>query len=151
MRGPLFSGQEPGKDVAIILEEEYFSECLDFAQKNNHLSPEQLEEIREKYLIPIYRKYQEVIKVVEMEIEKTEEEGSSLSSGMVIEVLNGILKKTRKIGTFHFQEIIKLIFEYYHTKCGKEIYCQHAALSLAHFIAGLLEQSALEDELLNLK
>ena len=119
----------------LIGKTDYFKEAVDCALRTGWVKPEQKESLIRDYLRPIYREYIKVLQEVKKELNQESEPYITIDK--VIEKLNPILERTRRIGSTEPGNILREIEEYIQFAC-KETYSVYAAETLAIKIAEVL-------------
>ena len=114
---------------------EYFKEGVDYTLDMGYVQPEEKEILIKKYLRPIYREYIKVLQEVKKELNQESEPYITIDK--VIEKLNPILERTRRIGCTDPSNILREIEDYSRFACN-ETYTGYAAESLYEKVAEVL-------------
>jgi len=127
---------ESKNESKIVDESAYINACVDYALKTGWVKPEQKDLLINEYLLPIYRKYVEVIKEVKGEVAAETDAKEVIK--IVIRRLGHILDSTHRIGSTDHNNITRAIYDYRDRFCKSDTYLEYAATSLADFISELL-------------
>lgn len=122
----------------VLNEQQYYQECVDYALSTGWVKKEEKDILIEKYLKPIYQKYLEAIEEVKDEIRSDEDSGTTIEE--LIEKLNIIMERTKRIGSTDPTNITRSIGDFYRWSCRQDHYTDYAATSLGQFIAQKINQ-----------
>src|SRR3989344_4511809 len=101
----------------LIGKTDYFKEAVDCALRTGWVKPEQKESLIRDYLRPIYKEYIKVLQEVKKELNQESEPYITIDK--VIEKLNPILERTRRIGSTEPGNILREIEEYIQFACNE--------------------------------
>ncbi|MFA6253248.1 MAG: hypothetical protein WCV69_03205 [Patescibacteria group bacterium] len=132
---PEIQNEDRGK---ILDENTYYEECLTYALDIGWIQASEKDLLIEKHLKPIYQKYLNIIQEVTAELQKEKDSGTTIEK--IIEKLNYILERTKRIGSTAPDNIIRSIDDYYRFSCTNNTYAEYAAMALYQFIAQNINQ-----------
>lgn len=122
----------------ILNEDEYYKECCEYALSTGWVKKKEKDILIKEYLKPIYQKYLEIIEETKNEIKLEKDPGTTIDE--IIEKLNIILERTKRIGSTDPSNITRSIFDYYKFSCTQNTYIEYATMSLGQFIADTINQ-----------
>ncbi len=111
-------------------QEEYVKSAVDYARECGWVKEEQLPMLQERYLVPIYRKYLEIIQEVQAENPPASEFQES------VRVLNFCLEATHRIGTTDSNNILLSVAAY--RRQTRSEYADYAVTAMQEFLCPLL-------------
>lgn len=122
----------------VLNEEKYYQECIEYALDTGFIKEKQVDILRDKYLKPIFQKYLDIMREVDDEIKLEEAPGPTIEK--IIEKLNIIMERTKRIGSTDPGNITRSIKDYYDFSCKNDTYVEYAAMALYQFVADTINQ-----------
>ena len=120
----------------LLDEDQYYQDCVEYALSTGWVKKKEKNILKDKYLKPIYQKYLGLIEEVKNEIKTENNPGTTIED--IIEKLNLIMERTRRIGSTDPGNITRSIGDFYKFSCREDTYTEYAAMALYQFMAEII-------------
>lgn len=120
----------------LLNEDQYYGDCIEYALSTGWVKKKEKDIFKDKYLKPIYQKYLGLIEEVKNEIKTENNPGTTIED--IVEKLNLIMERTRRIGSTDPGNIIRSIRDFYKFSCREDTYTEYAALALCQTITEII-------------